>query len=114
MCHQPQGEVTTPIRPNSFQNASPTNVMPVLYVHSELEPVYAPTNPLNHPENSALRMSHPPVIYPPPDLVSGSVGCHFGYGQNTVGSTTSFPYVYKGGKLTILKNSTNFKQIIIF
>ena len=40
-----------------------------MYVHTELEPIYAPTNPLNHPENRAVFNGHPPVIYPPPDLV---------------------------------------------
>lgn len=45
------------------------NLNPVLYVQNEKEPVYAPTNPLNHPENRAVFMGHPPIIYPPPDLV---------------------------------------------
>ena len=45
---------------------------PVLYVQTENEPVYAPTNPLNHPENHAVFNVHPPVIYPPPDLVPSS------------------------------------------
>ena len=40
-----------------------------MYVQTELEPIYAPTNPMNHPENRAVFNAHPPVIYPPPDLV---------------------------------------------
>ena len=48
------------------------SIDPVLYVQSENEPVYAPTNPLNHPENHAVFNVHPPVIYPPPDLVPSS------------------------------------------
>lgn len=47
----------------------PEKLDPVLYVQTESEPVYAPTNPLNHPENRAIYNAHPPVIYPPPDLV---------------------------------------------
>ena len=45
------------------------NQNPVMYVQTEMEPIYAPTNPLNHPENRAVFNAHPPVIYPPPDLV---------------------------------------------
>ncbi|XP_059084323.1 serine/threonine-protein kinase 10-like isoform X3 [Tigriopus californicus] len=33
------------------------------------EPVYSPTNPFNHSENSALQIKHPPIIQPPPDLI---------------------------------------------
>lgn len=33
------------------------------------EPVYSPTNPFNHSENSALHIKHPPIIQPPPDLI---------------------------------------------
>lgn len=36
------------------------------------EPVYSPTNPLNHSENLALHVMHPPVIQPPPDIVHNS------------------------------------------
>ena len=52
-------------------NAQTEAIDPVLYV-PENEPVYAPTNPLNHPENSPVFNVHPPVIYPPPDLVPSS------------------------------------------
>lgn len=37
------------------------------------EPVYSPTNPLNNSENRALRVTHPPVIHPPPDLVQEKI-----------------------------------------
>jgi hypothetical protein len=35
-------------------------------------PIYSPTNPLNHAENVALLVTHPPVIHPPPDIVANS------------------------------------------
>ena len=68
MCHHVPDESThaLPAASNS------RNIMPVLYVHTENEPVYAPTHPLNHPENEAIFNKHPPVIYPPPDLVPAS------------------------------------------
>lgn len=34
-----------------------------------LSPLLSPSNPINHSENSALKLTHPPVIHPPPDLV---------------------------------------------
>ena len=52
---------------NSLETA--ISKSPVMYVQTELEPIYAPTNPMNHPENRAVFNAHPPVIYPPPDLV---------------------------------------------
>ncbi len=75
MCHQGgmeavEDRVALSQSSNNFPQA--VNLTPVQYVSSENEPIYAPTNPLNHPENSALRMCHPPVIYPPPDLVPAS------------------------------------------
>jgi hypothetical protein len=35
-------------------------------------PIYSPTNPLNHAENVAMVVTHPPVIHPPPDIVTNS------------------------------------------
>ena len=72
MCHQIVPDelncTAPPILINPLQTAISKN--PVMYVHTELEPIYAPTNPLNHPENRAVFNGHPPVIYPPPDLVT--------------------------------------------
>ena len=70
MCHQgiPQDEETTSIEIST----NTSSLLPVLYVHTQEEPVYAPTHPLNHPENEAIFNKHPPVIYPPPDLVPTS------------------------------------------
>ena len=72
MCHQgiPQDEETTSIE--VVANTTSSSLLPVLYVHTQEEPVYAPTHPLNHPENEAIFNKHPPVIYPPPDLVPTS------------------------------------------
>lgn len=39
---------------------------------SDFVPIYSPTNPLNHAENIALLVTHPPVIHPPPDIVTNS------------------------------------------
>jgi len=39
---------------------------------SDFVPIYSPTNPLNHAENVALLVTHPPVIHPPPDIVANS------------------------------------------
>jgi hypothetical protein len=39
---------------------------------SDFIPIYSPTNPLNHAENVALLVTHPPVIHPPPDIVANS------------------------------------------
>ena len=33
-------------------------------------PMYSPTHPLNHSENTAIRVTHPPVLHPPPGLSS--------------------------------------------
>ena len=63
MCHYVPDEQT---------NYLINHLNPVLYVKNQNEPVYAPTNPLNHPENLAVCNAHPPVIYPPPDLVPAS------------------------------------------
>ena len=71
MCHQgvPDDKIFT--APPLFMNPLETAMSqsPVMYVQTELEPIYAPTNPMNHPENRAVFNAHPPVIYPPPDLV---------------------------------------------
>ena len=40
--------------------------------YSDFVPIYSPTNPLNHAENIALLVSHPPIIHPPPDIIANS------------------------------------------
>ena len=74
MCHQgiPQDETTSEVMMHPGGSSNTTSLMPVLYVHTQDEPVYAPTHPLNHPENEVIFNKHPPVIYPPPDLVPTS------------------------------------------
>ena len=49
---------------------------------SDFVPIYSPTNPLNHAENVALLVSHPPVIHPPPDIVANSPSPSFVMGRN--------------------------------
>ena len=34
-----------------------------------LSALYSPCHPVNNCENSCLKVTHPPVIHPPPDLV---------------------------------------------
>ena len=72
MCHQVPDETTSAMTFNFSASIHQNIIMPVLYVHTENEPIYAPTHPLNHPENEAIFNKHPPVIYPPPDLVPAS------------------------------------------
>ena len=40
--------------------------------YNDFVPIYSPTNPLNHAENVAMVVTHPPVIHPPPDIVANS------------------------------------------
>lgn len=47
------------------------------------EPVYSPTNPLNHSENLALHVMHPPVIQPPPDIVHNDSNLILGAQNNS-------------------------------
>ena len=90
MCHQgvPDDKIYT--APPLFMNPleTPISQSPVMYVQTELEPIYAPTNPMNHPENRAVFNAHPPVIYPPPDLVH-SAGVE---GGSTPVKQVSSPY----------------------
>jgi hypothetical protein len=56
---------------------------------SDFVPIYSPTNPLNHAENIALLVTHPPVIHPPPDIVTNSPS------PSNLGRTLSSPRGYR-------------------
>lgn len=77
------------------------------YSSSPLPPPFSPssTSPssfLNHSENSPLKVTHPPVIHPPPDLVQMITRESFpslaGHGGS--GSATSLPLLFSGSPLS--------------
>ena len=41
----------------------------LVHLHQLHSPNFSPCHPMNNCENSCLKVSHPPVLHPPPDLV---------------------------------------------
>ena len=66
--HLPLGDVTYDIENNvSEENKHSSST------GSFTPPLYSPTHPLNHSENTVIRVSHPPVVYPPLGIMQSNL-----------------------------------------